>query len=565
MKKRSNKTKAIIAASTGAAVLVCTGAFALFSDVSLMKTGATVGTVQVEVLNSDISNKLTINPGDNSLYWSAFYDKSDTHYIPTKGDPLYEEGMENLDPTKKESYIPVTTTPHDLTFTVANTGTKSVRTRHIITISAYQTEDGEIVEQLNPEVFKVSQDGLQYGMRNYKYDSYWVFDRWSGYYWDGGEYEESDAEPYGVQSAATPYFYREPSIITNQNEEEEKEKSRTDKIAQNWEELCYKFLVDDTGKEYLIEIPGMKNDYGNYCVLPCDVYNPANKEWGTNEYDPETGEHIGGEAIDANIVQVKYVLYSDVFDGVTNDMSVTDAEIENENNSGLSNLGDGDNKNIVPESYHVPAKVVDKTKPNSKIIGEAKTYYKDSNSNTMYALSDENHTYLFYYNEHLNCLYAAEDLSFYNGQYNFKAGDKIELHSHSMGTGFKFSEFKANENGLIEDSYGVFTQEGFENTTLFPVEFNTEFDEKGEIVWSNDIDANGREIEGTLKPVVHAYNSKDYTYMLGMYPYTGNEYQGATVQVDVVVEGLQYRNTKGNDDWKILFDERYYIHTGYVG
>ena len=45
--------------------------------------------------------------------------------------------------------------------------------------------------------------------------------------------------------------------------------------------------------------------------------------------------------------------------------------------------------------------------------------------------------------------------------------------------------------------------------------------------------------------------AKTYTYMLKMDANTPNEYQGATINIDVVLEGMQYRNT-GAADWEIM-------------
>lgn len=45
--------------------------------------------------------------------------------------------------------------------------------------------------------------------------------------------------------------------------------------------------------------------------------------------------------------------------------------------------------------------------------------------------------------------------------------------------------------------------------------------------------------------------AKTYTYMLKMAANTPNEYQGATINIDVVLEGMQYRNT-GAADWELM-------------
>lgn len=102
---KNNKKLAIAGVSALSLAAIGFGAFAFFSDSSEQNTDATVGTVDVEGGNLDLSNKGNINPGDE--------------------DP--ENPYDPEDPKK--------TTPHLLSFDVSNVGTKSMVTRNIIDIT----------------------------------------------------------------------------------------------------------------------------------------------------------------------------------------------------------------------------------------------------------------------------------------------------------------------------------------------------------------------------------------------------------------------------------------------
>lgn len=119
----ANKKKiSIIAGATGAAVLaIAGGAFALFTDNSEKATTGTAGTVELEASDLALSNFENINPGDNDPDLPK-------EYTPTEGDPQF-------DPENPDKTVPVHTTPHDLTFTIKNNGTKSIRTRHTLVVS----------------------------------------------------------------------------------------------------------------------------------------------------------------------------------------------------------------------------------------------------------------------------------------------------------------------------------------------------------------------------------------------------------------------------------------------
>lgn len=120
--KRNKKIAAIVGSAATAVVVVGGGALALFTDSAFRNTGGFNGIVDIQVSNITLDEPDNINPGDND------HDESFV-YVPQPGDPLYKEG----DTTP----VDISTTPHDLTFTVTNNGNKSFRTRQTFLIYAY--------------------------------------------------------------------------------------------------------------------------------------------------------------------------------------------------------------------------------------------------------------------------------------------------------------------------------------------------------------------------------------------------------------------------------------------
>jgi len=101
----NKKFKLTVAASALALAALAGGAFAFFSDKDEDSTGATAGTVAVQLSGLAMENKGNINPGDN--------------------DPNNIREDDEVRPG----------TNHDLSFTVENTGNKSIRTKTEITIT----------------------------------------------------------------------------------------------------------------------------------------------------------------------------------------------------------------------------------------------------------------------------------------------------------------------------------------------------------------------------------------------------------------------------------------------
>lgn len=122
-----NKKKiAIISTSTfAAAALLTAGAFATFSDTAVIKTDATAGTVDIDVTGLKLTNSNNINPGDHDIY------------LPSNPDDPRNTGTE-----------------HKLSFRVDNKGTKSIKTRHVLTVSI---ED----QALDPSMLMFTENGQE--------------------------------------------------------------------------------------------------------------------------------------------------------------------------------------------------------------------------------------------------------------------------------------------------------------------------------------------------------------------------------------------------------------------
>ena len=111
----NKKLKLTAVVSLVAIVALASGAFAFFSSTDEQTKDAIAGTVDMEVSDIVFDNAENINPGDN--------------------DPSLPE-----DPNRPEG------TPHNISFSLENIGTKSIRTKHEITLTM---ED----ETLDPSVF----------------------------------------------------------------------------------------------------------------------------------------------------------------------------------------------------------------------------------------------------------------------------------------------------------------------------------------------------------------------------------------------------------------------------
>lgn len=137
---RNKKIAAIVGVTSLATVAVIGGALALFTDSADKNVNGLAGTVDIVATDLTLSNPDNINPGD-------FDPEMPVKYTPTEGDPLYDPE----DPTKE---VVISTTPHNLTFSITNNGTKSIRTRHTLVLSVKDTEDN----YLDARVFQLYED-----------------------------------------------------------------------------------------------------------------------------------------------------------------------------------------------------------------------------------------------------------------------------------------------------------------------------------------------------------------------------------------------------------------------
>lgn len=135
---KSNKTKKRVGlvACLCAVAIVAGGTMALFSTSDSASKEGSIGSVNVSMSNLNIDNVGNINPGD--------------------GDPELPTDPE--DPRTPG-------TPHDITFKVSNNGTKSIKTRNVITIEMNDKTDG-----LDPSVFKVTNNKTEVSEKYYVVD-----------------------------------------------------------------------------------------------------------------------------------------------------------------------------------------------------------------------------------------------------------------------------------------------------------------------------------------------------------------------------------------------------------
>jgi hypothetical protein len=496
------KTAVITAAGVGAVALLGAGALALFSDLSDTATGGSAGTVSVAVVNPDLQNKSNINPGDNDAnMWASLYKNDERHYIPTAEDPLFNANASH-DVDDYDSYVTVATTPHDLTFTVANTGTKSIRTRQTFIVSVYQVDkddEGKTSADFLPaNVFTLYEDGTYYGTKNQD-----ILD-----VKDSTDYKSATTTNKFVEEYKTAL---DGTDVDSGRIVDAYTESVADGMTQPWEELAYKYYIDGDDNEWLVAVP-------NSDLLHTKVGGG----------DLPTADDVEEVPFGTLIKAVKYVVYSDIFDGVTDNSDEFEAELEGAFGE-MSNLGNEDvNVSVIPDAYHVTSSLM----CDNKYAGSERVYYKDQNGNVQVSTADG--TQFFFWNEEKNLFIACEDGSLTG----------VDANGAEVTVDFKEGEY------LV----GMDAAQTYDALKMFAVELNTEIDADGNIVFTDSlVDANGNALEDSVRvPLVHAYNAKTYTYMLGMSKMSTNKYQGATVTIDVVVEAMQYRNTDGLADWEAI-------------
>jgi hypothetical protein len=120
MNSKNKKIVAIGGVSLAAVAALAAGSFAFFTDSTDKKTSGFAGSVDIDATDLSLSNAENINPGDEDETKSA------------------------------DARVG---TDHDLTFTVSNTGNKSIMTRNVITLSV---ANGDTV--LDPSVYSLKSD-----------------------------------------------------------------------------------------------------------------------------------------------------------------------------------------------------------------------------------------------------------------------------------------------------------------------------------------------------------------------------------------------------------------------
>lgn len=212
---KNKKIVAIVGATGAAALAVVGGALALFTDNAKDDTSAQAGTVDIEASGLTLSNDKNINPGDNDP------DLPPT-YKPEEGDPQY-------DPENPDKEVPVPTTPHDLTFTIANNGTKSIRTRHTLVLSAKDTEGN----YLDARVFQLYENKKELTGKVYVAE-------------DDTEYVDATAIPEGTLIKAIRYRFT-PDIFDGMGSGAEVEDASTvkgDGVTAAKKDYTYQLAMD---------------------------------------------------------------------------------------------------------------------------------------------------------------------------------------------------------------------------------------------------------------------------------------------------------------------------------
>lgn len=182
---RNKKIAAAVCATAAAGVAIVGGTLALFTDNADKTTKAVAGNVDIYASDLSLSNPDNINPGDND---PDLPDK----YEPTPGDPSYDNRDENGE-------VPISTTGHDLTFTITNNGNKSIRTRQTFVLSV--KNNGQYLDARRVQLYEVAADEKTAADKELSVGTTHSFDGDNGKTYiasDGTEYMDAAAIPDGV-------------------------------------------------------------------------------------------------------------------------------------------------------------------------------------------------------------------------------------------------------------------------------------------------------------------------------------------------------------------------------
>jgi len=148
---KKRKMGLAISCLVAAATVVSYSAWAFFSDYTADAAHGNTGNVRMSMENVFMTNAEDISPGDNDLTAAKTY-------IPAVDDPTYNK--ENPGPET------ISTTPHEIRFTIHNDGNKTIRTRHTLMLTVTDSK-GNIQD---PTVFSIlnEQKTKELGSEDYK-------------------------------------------------------------------------------------------------------------------------------------------------------------------------------------------------------------------------------------------------------------------------------------------------------------------------------------------------------------------------------------------------------------
>lgn len=248
MRKYKKKATAITAVVAAAALFLSLGAYAVFSDVPTdTSTFGRNGTVDIQVSDLDFDvneKKVNINPGDGDPY------------APGVTDARYREGTE-----------------HVLEYHVENLGTKSVRTRHLITLTMKDT-NSNVVEP-SPMMISVMENAFLHEVNNTQSElahKYYCLE-------NGKRIEVTETEAFYVDGAGNRI-----KRIGDCSTEPSKENHDKMKLDSRIIKIQYLFISDVfngvSKQEHTAEIEQNNNKTGADYVLYLGMYHEAE----TNAY-----------------------------------------------------------------------------------------------------------------------------------------------------------------------------------------------------------------------------------------------------------------------------------------
>lgn len=237
---RNKKIVAAVGAAAAAAIAVVSGSLALFTDNAEKAERGIAGNVDIYASDLKLSNPDNINPGDND---PDLPDK----YEPKPGDPMYDKRDENGE-------VDIVTTGHNLTFTIANNGNKSIRTRQTLVLSVKNGD--KYLDARRLQLYEVADDEKTSAEKELATGTENTFDGDNGKTYiaeDGTEYTDAASIPEGVLIKSIRYRVT-PDIFDGvglQAELEEESTVKGDGQTAVTKDYMYKLALDmETPNEY---------------------------------------------------------------------------------------------------------------------------------------------------------------------------------------------------------------------------------------------------------------------------------------------------------------------------